>query len=150
MKSQNQDTIQISEPLAELVKEHVARLDNRKADAWLFPNSDGELMRSNNWRIRAWLPALKTAGLDKVEPALGFHDLRRLATTRMFADGTNLRTIMHRLGQKTATLAAEVYAQPDADADQAQAERMGKFLFGSLSHVGRTPERATVGAERGL
>ena len=97
------------------IKAHIGRLANRKADAWLFPNSDGGLMRGNNWRIRNWLSALKAAGLDKIKPTIGFHDLRRLATARMFADGTNLRTIIRRLGQKTATLAAEVYAQPDAN-----------------------------------
>jgi len=66
-----------------------------------------------------------------VNSALGIHDLRRLAATRMFADGTDLRTIMHRLGQKTVTLAAEVYARPDEDADKAQADKMGKFVFSS-------------------
>lgn len=130
-------TVHISAPLAGILADHIARLDSDDSGAWLFPDSEGGLVRYSNWRSRVWLPALKAAGLDEVTPTPGIHDLRRLAATRMFADGVNLRTVMHRLGHDTAAMALETYARPDAAADQAQADVMGEYLFGTESRVGR-------------
>ena len=106
--------IAVSYALAELLAAHV---EGNAKRAWLFPDSGGGLVRYSNWRSRNWLPAVKAVGLDIVKPGLGFHDLRRYAATRMFADGVDLRTVMHRLGHDTATLAAEIYAQPYNAAD---------------------------------
>ena len=46
-------------------------------------------------------------------PFSGPHDLRRLNVTQLAASGVDLRTLMNRMGHKTAKLALEVYAKAD-------------------------------------
>lgn len=53
----------------------------------------------------------------------GFHDLRRYDATALVADGVDLRTLMNRMGHKTATLALDVYAQPNPNADRSTVAR---------------------------
>ena len=58
----------------------------------------------------------------------------------MAVDGVDSRTMMHRMGHKTANLSLEVYAQPDSEADRAQAERMAEHVFAGMSRIGRAEE----------
>ena len=47
------------------------------------PDRQGGLVRYSNLHRRAWQPALIAAGLGGVQPALGFHDFRRLTATQL-------------------------------------------------------------------
>ena len=94
-------------------------------------------MRYSNWRRRVWLPALAEAGLDGVEPLPGPHDLRRLNVTQLAASGVDLRTLMNRMGHKTAKLALEVYARADPVADRAAADTIGSHVLDAMSHMER-------------
>lgn len=103
-------------------------------------------MRYSNWRRRVWLPALAEAGLDDIEPLPGPHDLRRLNVTRLAASGVDLRTLMSRMGHKSAKLALEVYAKPDPVADRAAADTIGTHVLAAMSHMERTE---AAGSESG-
>ena len=133
--------------LAALLQEHVESLGHDGPDAWLFPDSTGGPVRYSNWRRRAWLPALAEAGLDSVEPLPGPHDLRRLNVTQLAASGVDLRTLMNRMGHKSAKLALEVYAKADPVADRAAADTIGTHVLSAMSHMERTetagPESAS-------
>ena len=83
-------------------------------------------MRYSNWRRRVWLPALAEAGLDDIEPLPEPHDLRRLNVTQLAASGVDLRTLMSRMGHKSAKLALEVYAKPDPWRIERRRTRLGR------------------------
>lgn len=124
--------------LAEMLRDRIKRLAPTGGEALLFPDSNDGCVRYTNWRKRTWLPALEAAGLGKVVPRPGFHDLRRYHATALVADGVDVRTLMNRMGHKTAKPALEVSAQPNPDADRAAAEGTGARLYGAMSHVSRT------------
>ncbi len=50
----------------------------------------------------------------------------------------DLRTLMNRMGHKTAKLALEAYAKADPVADLAAADTIGKHVLTAMSHVKRT------------
>ena len=50
----------------------------------------------------------------------------------------DLRTLMNRMGHKTAKLALEVYAKADPVADRAAADTIGGHVLGAMSHMERT------------
>jgi integrase len=81
------------------------------------------------------MAALQKTGLDEIKPTIGIHDLRRLAATRIFADGVDLQTIMDRLGQKAATLAAEVYVRPTWTLTLSGSTRWGQFVVVRTSQI---------------
>ncbi len=131
--------------LAALLQQHVESLQHQGPDAWLFPDSTGGPVRYSNWRRRVWLPALAEAGLDGVEPLPGPHDLRRLNVTQLAASGVDLRTLMNRMGHKTAKLALEVYARADPVADRAAADMIGSHVLDAMSHMERTESSGPEG-----
>jgi integrase len=72
------------------------------------------------------------------EIGVGPHDLRRVSATQLAASGVDLRTLMNRMGHKTAKLALEVYAQADPIADRAAADTIGLHVLNAMSHLKRT------------
>lgn len=133
--------------LAALLQQHLESLEHQGPDAWLFPDSTGGPVRYSNWRRRVWLPALAEAGLDNIEPLPGPHDLRRLNVTQLAASGVDLRTLMSRMGHKSAKLALEVYAKPDPVADRAAADTIGSHVLAAMSHMERTAAGDSHGAQ---
>jgi integrase len=99
-----------------------ALLPRHNSDSPIRP---ADLRGTATGRRRVWLRALADAGLDGVEPLPGPHDLRRLYATQPAASGVDLRTLMNRMGHKSAKLALEVYANADPVADRAAAETIG-------------------------
>ena len=49
--------------------------------------------------------------------------------TQLAASGVDLRTLMNRMGHKTARLALEVYAKADPAADRAAADTIGSHVL---------------------
>ncbi len=58
--------------------------------------------------------------------------------TQLAASGVDLRTLMNRMGHKSARLALEVYAKADPVADRAAAEMIGTHVLTAMSHMERT------------
>jgi integrase len=92
-----------------------------------------------------WQPATTKAGLAGV----GFHDLRRTATTQLVLGNVDLKTAGTRLGHSDPRLTLAVYAQATSGADRAAADTVGdRFAiamgFGDLD---RSPYQ---GSSRGL
>jgi integrase len=136
--------------LVDILAEHLARLGLTAADAeaLVFPAPNGMVWSYSNYRRRIWQPAVSEAGLAGV----GFHDLRRTATTQLVLAHVDLKTAGTRLGHSDPRLTLSVYAQATSDADRAAAESVaGRFSaamgfedLGRISTV--SPEQSSAGA----
>jgi integrase len=96
--------------LMDLLAAHIeARgLTTGKSDALVFVAPEGGPIDYTTWRRRFWLPAAAAAGF----PGLGFHDLRRAATTALVVEGVDIKTAQTRLGHSDPRLTIAVYARP--------------------------------------
>ena len=106
--------------LGKLLAGHLATLgiDEADGDALVFPAPDGSHWSYANFRRRIWLPAVRKARLEGV----GFHDLRRTATTQLVLSNADIKTAGTRLGHSDVRLTLDVYAQATTEADRAAAE----------------------------
>jgi hypothetical protein len=95
-----------------------------------------------------WEPATKKAGLAGV----GFHDLRRTASTQLVLANVDMKTAGTRLGHSDPRLTLAVYAQATPEADRAAAATVGdRFAeamgFGDLDRIStEAPKRKAAGA----
>ena len=58
--------------------------------------------------------------------------------TQLAASGVDLRTLMNRMGHKSAKCAVRVYARADPVADRAAADTIGTHVLSAMSHMERT------------
>jgi integrase len=88
--------------------DHLATYTAPDLDALVFTSPQGSPLRHGNFQRRAWLPALKVAGLHRFH----FHDLRGTGNTFTANRGANPRELMTRMGHSTPR-AALIYLHSD-------------------------------------
>lgn len=93
-------------------------MEDKSAEAILFPNADGELTCS-----RSFNKIMKRAGRFAGRGDVSSHDLRHFGGTLFSQSGATMAETMHRLGHST-TGAAMRYQHATMDRDRAIAERM--------------------------
>jgi integrase len=64
------------------------------ADAYVFTAERGGTLRTSNFRVKVWLPAVRAAGLAPLRP----HDLRHTAVALWIAAGANPKEVSVRAG----------------------------------------------------
>ncbi len=74
------------------LRKHLNAID-QDADL-IFTSPEGAPLRHSNFYRRAWMPALKSAGLEGVH----LHDLRHTGNQLSADAGANLREMMERMG----------------------------------------------------
>jgi integrase len=79
----------------------------------LFATRDGTPISRNTFRTRVWLPAIKASGV-------GFdvrvHDLRHAHASWLLAGGSDLKSVMDRMGHAQITTTQKyLHTLPDAD-----------------------------------
>ncbi len=80
----------------------------------LFATRDGTPISRNTFRTRVWRPAVKTAGVDF---DVRVHDLRHAHASWLLAGGSDLKSVMDRLGHaQIQTTQKYLHTLPDADA----------------------------------
>ena len=95
----------------------------------LFATREGTPISRNTFRTRIWLPAVKASGV-------GFdvrvHDLRHAHASWLLAGGSDLKSVMDRMGHAQITTTQKyLHTLPDADAKNLDA----------LNHIrGKSPE----------
>ena len=101
---------------ADLVDQLATHITERRLrpDDLLFATRDGTPISRNTFRTRVWLPAIKAA-------AVGFplrvHDPRNAHASWLLAGGSDLKSVMDRMGHAQITTTQEtLHALPDADA----------------------------------
>ena len=100
---------------ADLVGQLADRIDTRRLgpDDLLFATRDGTPISRNTFRTRVWLPAVKASGVDFT---VRVHDLRHAHASWLLAGGSDLRSVMDRMGHAQITTTQKyLHALPDAD-----------------------------------
>ena len=82
-------------------------------DDLLFATRDGTPISRNTFRTRVWLPAIKASGIDF---DVRVHDLRHAHASWLLAGGSDLKSVMDRMGHAQITTTQKyLHALPDAD-----------------------------------
>jgi integrase len=80
----------------------------------LFATRDGTPISRNTFRTRVWLPAVRASGVDF---DVRFHDLRHAHASWLLAGGSDITSVMDRMGHAQITTTHK-YLHPMPDADQ--------------------------------
>ena len=82
-------------------------------DDLLFATRDGTPISRNTFRTRIWRPAIKASGIDF---DVRVHDLRHAHASWLLAGGSDLKSVMDRMGHAQITTTQKyLHALPDAD-----------------------------------
>lgn len=102
--------IGVEPELIEALSEHI-RINDIGRDDLLFTNSAGNPLSRNTFRTRVWTPACEKAGVT-----IRFHDLRHAHATWLLGGGSDLKSVMERMGHaQIMTTQKYLHALPDAD-----------------------------------
>ncbi|WP_301129709.1 tyrosine-type recombinase/integrase [Streptomyces cacaoi] len=123
-KSHQKRTLTLAPSLVKRLAAYLEALPGG-ADALLFPNTQGQPLRYNQWRKAYFDPAVSAAGLSDVTP----HDLRASHGTWV-ADRYGVMTAAHRLGHSNASVTTRHYARPVAGRDSEMAEASDVWFEG--------------------
>ena len=83
-------------------------------DDLLFATRDGTPISRNTFRTRVWLPAIQASGVDF---DVRVHDLRHAHASWLLAGGSDLKSVMDRMGHAQITTTQKyLHALPDAHA----------------------------------
>ncbi|MGN6575039.1 MAG: tyrosine-type recombinase/integrase [Nocardioides sp.] len=82
-------------------------------DDLLFATREGTPISRNTFRTRVWRPAIKASGVDF---DVRVHDLRHAHASWLLAGGSDLKSVMDRMGHAQITTTQKyLHALPDAD-----------------------------------
>ena len=82
-------------------------------DQRLFTTGAGTPISRNTFRTRVWLPAVRASGVDF---PLRMHDLRHAHASWLLAEGSDLRSVMERMGHaQIQTTQKYLHTLPEAD-----------------------------------
>jgi integrase len=102
--------IGVRQELIDSLAEHI-RLNKIGADDLLFTNTAGMPISRNTFRTRVWKPATEQAGTE-----IRFHDLRHAHATWLLSGGSDLKSVMDRMGHaQIMTTQRYLHALPDAN-----------------------------------
>jgi integrase len=110
-KSRQKRRVDLAQDLVTVLRETLvigeaeAMLQGTPRKGWLFPATQGGIIRSNNFRDRVWKPLLKAAGL----PYRWIHATRHTYATRMIMGGANLVYVQKQLGHSNISLTVGTY-----------------------------------------
>ena len=91
-------------------------------------------LHHSNFRVRVWLPALKSAGLA----GLHFRDLRHTGNTLAATAGATLREVMDRMGHDSERAAMTYLHGSDARQHEI-ADTLSKLTLAELKRYRRGP-----------
>jgi integrase len=85
------------------------------ADAYVFTAERGGTLRTSNFCVKVWLPAVRAAGLAPLRP----HDLRHTAVALWIAAGANPKEVSVRAGHTSVSFTLDRYGHlfPGHDAE---------------------------------
>jgi integrase len=99
----------------DLVGQVAAWITSRRLgpDDLLFATRDGTPISRNTFRTRVWMPAIAASGVDF---GVRVHDLRHAHASWLLAGGSDLKSVMDRMGHAQITTTQKyLHALPDAD-----------------------------------
>lgn len=99
----------------DLVTQLAAWISQRRLRAGdlLFATREGTPISRNTFRTRVWLPAVAASGVDF---DVRFHDLRHAHASWLLAGGSDIKSVMDRMGHAQITTTQKyLHTLPDAD-----------------------------------
>ena len=117
----------LDKPIAMALNKQVQRIreQGREGNGLLFPNKVGKLRSAENFRNRAWKPALKKAGLPTTR---GPHCLRHTFASELIQEGKSDSDIASKMGHKNAQITRTIYAKAFERTRATEAGIIGKYL----------------------
>lgn len=109
--------------VAEALTEHLATFAESGPDGLLFPAPGGGFIRPENFRNRAWLPAVAAAGVSP----LRLHDLRHTCASLAIAAGADVKVLQRMLGHASAALTLDRYGHLMPGQARSVAEQLDKM-----------------------
>ena len=110
-KDDESRVVQIEPTTCALIRSHMVLRGVRDEDL-LFTTSVGTPISRNSFRTKIWLPALRSAGLDR---NVTFHALRAAHASWLLAGGADLQVVKDRLGHRQiSTTEKYLGALPDS------------------------------------
>jgi integrase len=104
------------------VAEHIKR-NGLGRDDLLFTTKAGTPISRNTFRTRVWQPAVKASGVDF---EVRMHDLRHAHASWLLAGGSDLKSVMDRLGHAHIQT-TQKYLHAPAEADQRNLDALNKM-----------------------
>ena len=88
----------------------------------VFPNSRDTRLNASNFLNKAWIPALKRAGVENFR----WHDLRHTFASRLVMAGVDLRTVQELMGHKTMNMTLR-YAHLSPEHNLAAVKKLDEY-----------------------
>jgi integrase len=98
--------------------------EGHASSPFVFCNTRGGNLSSQNFLRRSFLPILKAADL----PRIRFHDLRHTAATLMLSEGINAKVVSETLGHATVAFTLDTYAHVLPSMGRDAANRMNRLF----------------------
>jgi len=92
---------------------HYVKIRSLGRDQLLFTATTGTPISRNTFRTRVWQPAVTASSVDF---AVRVHDLRHAHASWLLAEGSDLRSVMERMGHAQIQITQKyLHALPEAD-----------------------------------
>jgi integrase len=115
-------TLAVRQGWLDALDEHI-RLHGLDRDDLLFTTRAGTPISRNTFRTRIWRPAVKASGVGF---EVRIHDLRHAHATWLLAGGSDLKSVMDRLGHAHLQT-TQKYLHTPAEADQRNLDALNKI-----------------------
>jgi len=118
--------IALSEMAVKALWAHKAKLlaEGLGGCPYVFPDSEGGLLRKCSFHRWSWSKIRKAVGLEKTH----FHALRHSCASLMLADGVNMKVIQATLGHANIGMTMDTYAHLMPDSQRAAASTFDRLL----------------------
>jgi len=101
-------------------------------DAYVFTAEKGGVLRTSNFRVKVWLPAVRAAGLAPLRP----HDLRHTAVALWIAAGANPKEVSVRAGHTSVAFTLDRYGHLFPGHDDELRDRLDAMHAAGLAGAG--------------
>jgi integrase len=122
-------TIGLPQAVVDELATHLGPLGS--ADAHVFTADKGGVLRTSNFRVKVWLPAVRAAGLVPLRP----HDLRHTAVALWIAAGANPKEVSVRAGHTSVSFTLDRYGHLFEGHDLELRDRLDTMLADGLKEA---------------
>lgn len=116
-------SVAVPATVAAALEEHLATYAEPGTEGLVFSAPEGGYLRLENFRSRAWLPAVATAGVGP----LRIHDLRHTCASLAIAAGADIKVLQRMLGHASAALTLDRYGHLLPGQAQSVADRLDEM-----------------------
>lgn len=109
--------------VADALEEYLATFAEPGTEGLVFSAPGGGYLRLENFRKRAWQPAVTAAALSP----LRFHDLRHTCASLAIAAGADIKVLQQMLGHASAALTLDLYGHLFSGQAQSVADCLDKM-----------------------